>query len=108
MTVNFMIGDFVKVCTTREHRHKSTSEWIATRTITTARSDRVYEVEITDPTGLKTVHKQRLVHYPAATAENDVAEELKEYAALVENAHYLVKELCDVRYNNEVLEVLVG
>lgn len=54
------------------------------------------------------VDAQRMVHNPAATARNDVAKELKQYPAFAQDAWYLVKELCDVRANNGMFELLVS
>lgn len=105
--VNFAIGDYVMVRSTRGRQHKLSSRWVGPMRIVEARSDLVYEVENLTRTRNETVHAQRMLHYPAANAEDDVTEELKEHAAFAEGAQFLVKELCDVREREGVFEVLV-
>lgn len=105
--VNFLIGDFVMVCSTRGCPHNLASKLIGPIRIIAARSELAYEVEILDRTCTATVHSQRMLHYSAVNAESDVTDELKEYTSSSENAWYHVKELCDVGENNGVFKLLV-
>lgn len=106
--VNFDVGDFVLIRSKKAKTHKLTSGWSGPMRILRALSDLVFVVESLDRNDSETVHAQRMIRYPAVNTEEEINDQLREYAAFSEGSRFLVKSLLDVREKDGRTELLVS
>lgn len=95
--INFHVGDYVLVATKCARSHKLDQKWKGQMKVVKALSDLVFQVQSLENVSTETVHAQRMTHYPALKADEEVTNELREHATFVGNAQHLVQELTNLR-----------
>lgn len=99
--VQFHVGDFVLIKSSRGTQHKLQPKWIGPRRIVSCESPMVFTVQNIITKETEKCHARRMIHYMSKREGTEVNEKLLSYAQFAEENYQVVKAIRNIGQNQD-------